>query len=101
MLKEDPIRRESSNNKGRPKSRSRSKSKDKTKSKLKCFYCGKEGHIKNKCYKRIGDEKQVKKGNKIDFKANNKTNELNYNCNSMYSEVLCVAHFPSLSSISE
>ncbi|KAI5654746.1 hypothetical protein M9H77_31933 [Catharanthus roseus] len=39
----------------RPKSKERSKSREKNK--VKYFYCGKEGHMKNKCFKRIKDKK--------------------------------------------
>ncbi|KAI5671116.1 hypothetical protein M9H77_11480 [Catharanthus roseus] len=58
------------------------------KSKVKCFYCGKEGHMKNKCFKRINDDNQRKHGkggNKVD-----KTHVFESDGNSMFSEVLCV-----------
>ncbi|KAI5661736.1 hypothetical protein M9H77_21059 [Catharanthus roseus] len=45
-----------------PSHRFKSRSKSREKSKVKCFYCGKEGHMKNKRFKRIKDEKQRKHG---------------------------------------
>ncbi|KAI5666397.1 hypothetical protein M9H77_16250 [Catharanthus roseus] len=51
------------------KSKERSKSREKNK--VKFFYCGKEVHMKNKCFKWIKDEKQRKHG-----KGSNKTYDL-------------------------
>ncbi|KAI5672169.1 hypothetical protein M9H77_12533 [Catharanthus roseus] len=68
------------------KSKGRSKSREKNK--VKCFYCGKEGRMKNKCFKRIKDEKQRKHG-----KGSNKTHDFDSDGNSMFSEVLCVSFF--------
>ncbi|KAI5663192.1 hypothetical protein M9H77_22515 [Catharanthus roseus] len=45
-----------------PSHRFKSRSKSREKSKVECFYCGKEVHMKNKCFKRIKDEKQRKHG---------------------------------------
>ncbi|KAI5650721.1 hypothetical protein M9H77_36726 [Catharanthus roseus] len=74
------------------KSKGRSKSREKNK--VKCFYCGKEGHMKNKCFKRIKDEKQRKHG-----KGSNKSHDFDSDRNSMFLEVLCVSLSPSCSKV--
>ncbi|KAI5671133.1 hypothetical protein M9H77_11497 [Catharanthus roseus] len=76
---------------GHPSHRFKSKgqSKSREKNKVKYFYCGKEDHMKNKCFKRIKDEKQRKHGkgsNKID-----KTHDFDLDGNSMFPKVLCAS----------
>ncbi|KAI5683398.1 hypothetical protein M9H77_04626 [Catharanthus roseus] len=77
--------------------KSKSCSKSREKSKVKSFYSGKEGHRKNKCFKRIKDEKQRKHG-KGGYKVD-KTHVFYSDGNSMFSEVLCVSLSPSCTDV--